>query len=402
MSELIAPEKKWEVLEFGGSKVSGTLSDEAKQRLRNGCQSIFEQSIKTKHDMCLLGYELKKLYDSELWKYAIDPETGQRFLYSSFEAFARQMFNFSETHTWNLKSLAQFVEEYPDGSKQVKLEYQGYSISALTELGTLEEYERVYFTPNMPIKEIRKGKKFVKSDSFRQRRKIDGFDFRAEIKRWEELFGEKKQIIAPLQSPTSEMKSDEVHIKSEFSEPEYIKNEPFEHEFSDDVAEMDAEFNRTFAEEETRETFGQADDCEPETFWQGGGLDDVDEPAPSEVYAYEPTSVSGACLPNSKSYELTARDKVRKFLKDYKNWTKIDKENLAPGVLAEYEYIFESEKVSLIAREVRWFKDMESKSEKVVVRFYWDTLYGDGYIEASKTKLEKFIPAHLDELKWGE
>ena len=388
MSELIAPEKKWEVLEFGGSQVSGTLSDEAKQRLRNGCQSVFEQSIKAKHDMCLLGYELKKLYDSELWKYAIDPETGQRFLYSSFEAFARQMFNFSETHTWNLKSLAQFVEEYPDGSKQVKLEYQGYSISALTELGTLEEYERVYFTPNMPIKEIRKGKKFVKSDSFRQRRKIEGFDFRAEIKRWDELFGAKKQIAEPLQSPTSETKSDEVYIKNEFSEIEKIEN--------------DVDFAREFAEEETRETFGQADDYEPETFWQGGGLDDVDEPAPAEVYAHELTSVSDACLmPNSKSYELTARDKVRKFLKDYKNWTKIDKENLAPGVINEYEYIFESEKVALIAREVRWFKDMESKVEKVVVRFYWDTLYGDGYIEASKAKLEKFIPAHLDELKFG-
>ena len=401
MSELIAPEKKWEVLEFGGSQVSGTLSDEAKQRLRNGCQSIFEQSIKTKHDMCLLGYELKKLYDSELWKYAIDPETGMRFVYSSFEAFARQMFNFSETHTWNLKSLAQFVEEYPDGSKQVKLEYQGYSISALTELGTLEEYERVYFTPNMPIKEIRKGKKFVKSDSFRQRRKMDGFDFRAEIKRWEELFGEKKQIIAPLQSPTSEMKSDEVHIKSEFSEPEYIKNEPFEHEFSDDVAEMDAEFNRTFAEEETRETFGQADDCEPETFWQGGGLDIGEEPAPAEVYAHEPPSVADVCLMlNTKSYELSARDKVRSFLKDYKNWTK--RENDDPSVLSEYEYTFDCERISIIAREMRWFKDMEKKEYKVVVRYYWDVLDGDGYIEVSKNKLGQFIPAHIDDLKWGE
>lgn len=391
MSELIDfnTQQNWDFMKFDGSSVSGVLSSEGQARLKNRCQRVLESAQKTAESVCVLGYELRALRESGEWKFVVNPEDGMRFLYSSFEKFSEYAFGFGRTYTSNLTLLAEFCEKDESGRVQIKERYRGFKQSGLVELAPLSEIERRQFSSDMTIKDIRLCKKYMQTSNYLHQRASDGFNLLESAKAWQSF--EENPIKERIEIPTSG-----------FSEPEYIKNEPFEHEFSDDVAEMDAEFNRTFAEEETRETFGQADDCEPETFWQGGGLDDVDEPAPSEVYAYEPTSVSGACLPNSKSYELTARDKVRKFLKDYKNWTKIDKENLAPGVLAEYEYIFESEKVSLIAREVRWFKDMESKSEKVVVRFYWDTLYGDGYIEASKTKLEKFIPAHLDELKWGE
>jgi hypothetical protein len=397
MSELIDfnTQKNWDFMKFDGSLVSGVLSSEGQARLKNRCQRVLESAQKTAESVCVLGYELRALRESGEWKFVVNPEDGMRFLYSSFEKFSEYAFGFGRTYTSNLTLLAEFCEKDESGRVQIKERYRGFKQSGLVELAPLSEFERKQFTSDMTIKDIRLCKKYMQTSNYLYQRARDGFNLLESAKAWQDF--EKIGSITPpssVQIPTSG-----------FSEPENIQSEPFEHEFSDDVAEMDAEFHRTFAEEETRETFGQADDVdeyEPETFWQGGGLDNVDEPAPAEVYAHEPPSVSDSCLmPNSKSYELTARDKVRKFLKDYKNWTKIDKENLAPGVVNEYEYIFESEKVSLIAREVRWFKDMESKVEKVVVRFYWDTLYGDGYIEASKAKLEKFIPAHLDELKWG-
>lgn len=390
MSELIDfnTQQNWDFMKFDGSSISGVLSSEGQARLKNRCQRVLESAQKTAESVCVLGYELRALRESGEWKFVVNPEDGMRFLYSSFEKFSEYAFGFGRTYTSNLTLLAEFCEKDENGRVQIKERYRGFKQSGLVELAPLSEIERRQFTSDMTIKDIRLCKKYMQTSNYANQRASDGFNLLESAKAWQSF--EENPIKERIEIPTSG-----------FSEPEYIKNEPFEHEFSDDVAEMDAEFNRTFAEEETRETFGQADDCEPETFWQGGGLDDVDEPAPSEVYAYEPPSVADVCLMlNTKSYELSARDKVRSFLKDYKNWTK--RENDDPSVLSEYEYTFDCERISIIAREMRWFKDMEKKEYKVVVRYYWDVLGGDGYIEVSKNKLGQFIPAHIDDLKWGE
>ena len=99
------------------------------------CESVLESShsaLKSTFDLALRLEELKGCLG---WKEVIDPLTGQCFIYSSFGAFCKYAFGFSETKTSNLLTVALFLERDKDGLVQyTKPEYEGYGYSQLIEL----------------------------------------------------------------------------------------------------------------------------------------------------------------------------------------------------------------------------------------------------------------------------
>ncbi len=162
-TELLAftARENFDFFKFDSSRISGVLSDEAKDELKASCNRILEHAHKAVKDMCCWGYELAKLRDSGRWKFVVNPENGMRFLYSSFEKFCEYAFGFSGTHTSNLLGISQFLYE-KDGKLEFYNErYNDFNMSQLVELSSVERYRWPLFTSKMSVKSMRLAKKFL-------------------------------------------------------------------------------------------------------------------------------------------------------------------------------------------------------------------------------------------------
>lgn len=150
---------------FNFFKYSCYMTEEKKQGFLIDCQRILDYAHETVKDMCLLGYRLKELKGSLLWREVFDPEANICFSYDRFEDFCSYAFGFSKTKVSNLLSIAEFVKMNGENIDFIDKKYAGYNTSQLVELGSVMEIDRHCFSSNQTVAEMRLIKKLLNTTS---------------------------------------------------------------------------------------------------------------------------------------------------------------------------------------------------------------------------------------------
>ena len=101
-------QSNFDFFRFMGS-MQGVLSAESEAQLKKDCEDVMRVAYATVQNLCELGVRLKAIKESGRWHHVVDPETGDRFLYSNFAKFCKYAFGFSPTRTSNLLSLSEFL-----------------------------------------------------------------------------------------------------------------------------------------------------------------------------------------------------------------------------------------------------------------------------------------------------
>ena len=135
-----------------------------KQELKADCERIMQYAHDMVKDLCLLGLRLKELKESGLWKEVYD-EKSSPFSYGGFEEFCKYAFGFSQTKVSNLTRIGEFVKLNGANVDFIDKRYEGFSLSQLVELSSVDEEKRRYFNAEMTIEEIRSVKVYMR-DSY--------------------------------------------------------------------------------------------------------------------------------------------------------------------------------------------------------------------------------------------
>ena len=144
-----------------------------KQELKADCERIMQYAHDTVKDLCLLGLRLKELKESGLWKEVYD-EKSSPFSYVGFEEFCKYAFGFSQTKVSNLTRIGEFVKLNGANVDFIDKRYEGFSLSQLVELSSVDEEKRRYFNAEMTIEEMRSVKVYMRdSYEFIERRGED-------------------------------------------------------------------------------------------------------------------------------------------------------------------------------------------------------------------------------------
>ena len=342
-------QSNFDFFRFMGS-MQGVLSTESEEQLKKDCEDVMRVAYATVQNLCELGVRLKAIKESGRWHHVVDPETGDRFLYSNFAKFCKYAFGFSPTRTSNLLSLSEFLYLKGDGKVAfLNDKYKEYKTSQLIELAPVNTWERRFFDADMTIDEMRLVKKYMKTDDYRTRRGsiVDAEDMLDMARAWEER--ESVLKMRPVQLPGQMELPQEV-----LEETETL---PVENPTSDfcDVEEPQEEL------------------AEPSS-------------APQDFV----TEVVQVVAQAQERYEFAVREKARAFLAGYKEWAQ---EKAPLPFIASYVHTF-PDGIKLHAREEYVCKDLSTLEKKVVVRYFWEQ---DGQeVAVSKTRVVNYLRTAKD------
>lgn len=342
-------QSNFDFFRFSGS-MQGVLSTESEEQLKKDCEGVMRVAYATVQNLCELGVRLKAIKESGRWHHVVDPETGDRFLYSNFAKFCKYAFGFSPTRTSNLLSLSTFLYLKSDGTVAfLNDKYKEYKTSQLIELSPMNTWERRFFSPDMTVDEMRLVKKYMKSDDYESRRGsiVDAEDMLDMARAWENYEQAKKM---------------------------WPKQLPGQLELPQEVLE-DTE---TWPVENPTSDFCDVEDPQEE----------LDEPAStSQDFVTEVVQVVAQA---QERYEFSVREKARAFLAGYKDWAQ---EEAPLPFIASYVHTFPDGK-SIHAREEFVCKDLSTLETKVVVRYFWEQ---DGQeVAVSKTRVVNYLRAAKD------
>ncbi len=334
-------QSNFDFFQFQGS-MQGVLSTEAEEQLKKDCEGVMQVAYATVQNLCELGVRLKAIKESGRWHHVVDPETGDRFLYSNFAKFCKYAFGFSPTRTSNLLSLSEFLCLKSDGTVAfLNDKYKLYKTSQLIELSPVNTWERKFFDAEMTVDDMRLVKKYMKSDDYRTRKGsiVDAEDMLDMARAWEEYEQVKK--MRPKQLP------------GQLELPLEVIGNP------------------------------TSDLCDVEVLQE-----EVEEPAstPQDFV----TEVVQVVAQAQERYEFAVREKARAFLAGYKEWAQ---EETPLPFIASYVHTFPDGK-SIHAREEFVCKDLSTLEKKVVVRYFWEQ---DGQeVVVSKTRVVNYLRTTKD------
>lgn len=182
-----------------------------KEKLQADCGRVVDLAKATVKDMCLLAVQLYEIKEKGIWENVINPETGLGFYNYKFDDFCAYAFGFSKTKTSNLLRISQFVEMYGDNAGEIQSSYADYNTSQLVELAAVAPSNRVYFSSDMTVAEMRAAKDYIKMGTFFEDKKRVGFDLVTETNRWKEKKQQEKSNPDVLPGQTSLEGLEEVY-----------------------------------------------------------------------------------------------------------------------------------------------------------------------------------------------
>lgn len=138
--------------------------DYEQKELKKDCERIMQYAHDTVKDLCLLGLRLKELKESGLWREVYD-EAHAPFSYTGFEEFCRYTFGFSATRVSDLTRIGAFVRLNERNVDFIDKRYEGFSLSQLVEISSVDEDRRGYFNAEMTIADMRSVKVYMR-DSY--------------------------------------------------------------------------------------------------------------------------------------------------------------------------------------------------------------------------------------------
>lgn len=301
-----------------------------KQELKADCQRIMQYAHDTVKDLCLLGLRLKELKESGLWKEVYD-EKSSPFSYVGFEEFCKYAFGFSQTKVSNLTRIGEFVKLNGANVDFIDKRYEGFSLSQLVELSSVDEDKRRYFNAEMTIEEMRSVKVYMRdSYEFIERRGED-YDIVTVAKNFRERENAKraaqkernKQIMAQNGLKEIVIESDQIpgqtncfdqllkkayeepHVTIEEEEEEGYEDYGYEAEppYYDAAADIEAEKRSIEAEAERWAERIEAEESEKKS--DVGSAERCREESGEEFIT---------------KYPLSVRAGRRAFLEDFSEW----------------------------------------------------------------------------------
>lgn len=375
----------FDFFKFSGSRISGELSIEAQEKLKSQCAEVMKGYRKSVLDTCELGLRLYIMRQEGRWKHVINPEDGMRFNLHSFEKFCEYAFDFGGTLTSNLLSLAQFVCWSKSGAAFVESRYEQFNMSQLIELGSVDEWNRKYFSPAIPVKDMRLCKKYIKTDDFKGRRFRDDFNLLECAKLWDAAHAPMKGSPAPQlpgQVSLEELEEEAPEEVQEKSDVGFRQEEPTD-EFDEFGADSIDYFNESETDEELDEYNEVDGDGTNESFDSADYYDDEDI---EDDVVVEPTP----------KYNLKARDGVREFLWDYQNWRR------TLGCIPFFNrnvwtYNFKNGAVvTAVERKVFTNDEFDETTDEPL--YFLDQGDGQGYVEITKKSLVAWCTLYREAL----
>ena len=351
------------------------VSKERQTDLKNRCQRVLEAAHKSVLEACKLGIELRELRDSGTWKYVVG-EDGSTFQYVNFAKFCRFAFGMSETRAKDLLNVAQFVERRGDGIAFINDRYGNFSMSKLVEIGSVNTWERRYFTADMTIKDIRLCKQYMATGAYVADRLYPDFDLLTSARLWQA--GEEKRASVPDVLPGQIAIGERLELP-DLKEEASDQNETFNDEYEPDEGEI----------------------------WQGGGIDcDVDEydeaDEAQEDMRADMQTIEEIALEEleatykEKRFDFSSREKIRAFLAGYREWE--SKAIFFEKTFTLY-YVELPNGDGLYAQEQYSCADMQTKrAGKTTVRYFWKSREWDEPFLVSKAQIERYLRLHDSEL----
>lgn len=357
------------------------VTEEECNGFKRKCQHVLEYAHATLLDMCLMGYHLAELKNSNVWQDVVNPKMGYAFWNDSFEDFCDYAFGFSNTRTSNLLRLAKFVKLSGDSVDFIDKKYKDYNTSQLIELASVYPDNRKFFNPDMTVKDMRAAKNYMKMGSFYKDRSESDFDLMKGMQAWEQRKQEAAEQKAaqktetpkqlpgqmqmegltevfeetPSQNPTSDLAERGGRVDGDLIEDVTPLIDPPETWNTEEIEEREETSSYTYEEQEE-----QDESEEPET--------PTEEDAPEDPFAET----------------LTSREKVRNFLNGYKEWFDIS------SYFLNIHVHYWRNGAAVYAVETIARADIDSEPT-TIVRYYWRRDEEDRAFEIPKNELWKYI-----------
>ena len=161
----------------------------------NSKERIKDKIMETMEDFVIIGYELKRIRDTEGYKH-----DG----YKDFTEFAKVEYGLNASTTSKFIAINANYSE-GGGSDKLLPQYQKFGYNKLYEMLSLPVEDREQLEPDTTMKEIREIKKFVKEEQVEeQAEEIPGQSNLTEVL---EQFGEQPASITPAAVPTKQAQS---------------------------------------------------------------------------------------------------------------------------------------------------------------------------------------------------
>lgn len=374
------------------------LTSERKEKFLKSCQSVLQTAHSAVLGMLRLGVELKMLKDSGEWCSVINPETNDRFLYSSFEAFSKYAFGFGKTKTSNLLSLAQFVDldERTGAVVYKKALYKEMNTSQLVELAPLSTWKHDYFSPDLSVAEIRVCKRYMNSGAFWDEKRKDDFDLLDCATRWTENLNKKKE-----QEEERKVIEEVAQAADEADDVEYFDG------FDVSITERSEEEKQRI--EEARERAHKAgipfsdkyadEDFDPYVFDGSMTIEDynlmhkhmeIDKQLRSDVGTDEEPN-------DDRKYSFSSRAGARAFLADYASWELRETNAFFDRV---YRFGFKNG-MALFAATCKTCVAAAELNEKETLFFFLHVRWDKQPIKIAKAKLEIWLKVNESALLGG-
>lgn len=330
------------------------------------CKNVIKTARNTYLGTVKLGCLLAKIKQSGVWKEVINPDDGNSFNYSSFQAFSKYAYGFGSTFTSDLLSLSEFAtyDEKLDVVIFNSEEYAKMNKSKLIALAPLPQQEREMFRADMTVAEIRLCKKYMDEGSadYYSKRYKDGFDLLAAAQEWQEA-KEQEQERRTVQAVDEELQR---AAKAQTQAPS--------------AGEERAEY----ADYEYDESFYEKD----------------------EVVYYPPSEIltSGFSEPEQaqRKYDFSTREKVMKFLSEYESWQTVEWIYTKRLFDKIKRYRFENGAELYAATCIMCVNASYDGSEKPLLFYFLSLGEFAQPIKISKLKLWAWLRAHENELGVSE
>lgn len=373
------------------------LTSERKEKFLKSCQNVLQTAHSAVLGMLRLGVELKKMKDSGEWCSVINPDTNERFLYSSFEAFSKYAFGFGKTKTSNLLSLAQFVDldERTGVVVYKKALYKEMNTSQLVELAPLSTWQHEYFSPDLSVAEIRVCKRYMNSGQFWNDKSKDGFDLLTCATRWTENLNKQKEkeeerkVIEEVAKAADE--ADDVEYFDGFSVPTTERSDEERQQIEELRArahEAGVPFSDKYADE----------DFDPYVF---DGSMTVEDYELMHKHIEEGTQRSDNGTDETSKddckYSFSSRTRARAFLADYARWELRETSSFFDRV---YRFAFKNG-MALFAATCKTCVAAAELNEKETLFFFLHVRSDKQPIKMAKSKLEIWLKANESDLIGG-
>ena len=312
-----------------------------KGELKTQCENVLEYAHATVQDMCLLGFHLKELKESGKWEWVVSPVTKMSFLNYGFADFCEYAFGLSKTKTSDLLRIAKFVKISGGKTGFIEEMYAKYNTSQLIELAAVNEEDRKYFNPEMPVAKMRKVKDYMKNSLFYVDKQKPDFDINQKMEEYQkEKEGKAK---GKSQEDRPNVIPGQIELGEEVFEPEQEEENPisvlktfggeadkFWSGQDYDKEKMESQLRAQGVSERTIEKiieFAEEDEEDPYDMPMQTHSYDSDYSPDEEVATFPPDedlqSYDEEEEQEENKYDFTRQAGIRAFLKDYKNWPQV-------------------------------------------------------------------------------